>query len=55
MCNEPGASYLSLLLTNSIPPITLLNGADTPFNRFLIQFVAPPILAQTLFWDFLKF
>ena len=41
MCNEPGASYLSLLLTNSIPPITLLNGADTPFKKFLLQFVAP--------------
>ena len=31
------------LSTNSIPPITLLNGADTPFNKFLLQFVAPYI------------
>ena len=55
MCNEPlGTSYLSLLLTNSIPPITLLNGADTPFNRFLIQFVAPYI-GLNAFLRLLKF
>ena len=51
MCNETiGACYLSIKVTNSIPPITLLNGADTPFNKFLAQFVAPYIGPKSPFF-----